>query len=108
MNNLYGWVMSEYLPYGGFKQLKNVDEFDVNLISEKSPIGYFLEIDLEYPNDLHELHNDYPLVPEKLAISSDMLSQYCKEIADKYEILWVTKLIMQFITEIFSCICLQE
>ena len=51
-------------------------------------------MDLEYPNDLHELHNDYPLVPEKLAISSDMLSQYCKEIADKYEILWVTKLIM--------------
>ena len=94
MNHLYGWGLSGYLPYGGFKWLKNADEFDVNLISEKSPIGYFLEIDLEYPNDSHELHNDYPLVPEKLAISSDMLSQYCKEIADKYEILWVTKLIM--------------
>ena len=94
MNHLYGWGLSGYLPYGGFKWLKNADEFDVNLISEKSPIGYFLEIDLEYPNDLHELHNDYPLVPEKLAISSDMLSQYFKEIADKYEILWVTKLIM--------------
>ena len=94
MNHLYGWGLSGYLPYGGFKWLKNADEFDVNLISEKSPIGYFLEIDLEYPNDLHELHNDYPLVPEKLAISSDILSQYCKEIADKYEILWVTKLIM--------------
>ena len=55
-------------------------------ISEKSPIGYFLEVDLEYPDELHELHNDFPLAPEKLAVSSDMLSKYCKKIADKYEI----------------------
>ena len=86
MKNLYGWAMSEYLPYGRFEWLKNVDEFDVNLISEKSEIGYFLEVDLKYPDELHELHNDYPLAPEKLAVSSDMLSKYCKEIADKYEI----------------------
>ena len=55
-------------------------------ISKKSPIGFFLEVDLEYPDELHELHNDYPLAPEKLAVSSDMLSKYCKKIADKYEI----------------------
>ena len=48
--------------------------------------GYFLEVDLEYPEELHELHNHYPLAPEKLAVSSDMLSKYCKEIADRYEI----------------------
>ena len=60
--------------------------FDVNSVSEKSPMGYFLEVYLEYPDELHELHNDYPLAPEKLAISSDMLSKFCKEIADKYEI----------------------
>ena len=35
---------------------------------------------------LHELRNDYPLAPEKLAVSNDMLSKYCKKIADKYEI----------------------
>ena len=86
MNNLHGWTMSEYLPYGKFKRLKNVDGFDVMSISEKSPIGYILEVDLEYPDELHELHNDYPLAPEKLAVSSDMLSKYCKKIADKYEI----------------------
>ena len=50
MNNLYGWVMTNCLPYGGFKWLKNVDGFDVNPISEKSPIGYILEVDLEYPD----------------------------------------------------------
>ena len=60
--------------------------FDVMSISEKSPIGYFLEVNLEYPDELHQLHNDYPLATEKLAVSSDMLSKYCKEIADKYEI----------------------
>ena len=86
MNNLYGWAMSEYLSYEGFKWLKNVDEFDVMSINEKSPIGYLLEVDLKYPDNLHELHNDYPLTPEKLAVSSDILSQYCKKITDKYEI----------------------
>ena len=89
INNLYGWAMSEYLPYEGFKWLKNLDEFDVISISKKSYIEYFLEVDLEYPNELHELHNDYPLAPEKPAVSSDMLSKYCKEIADKYEIKFV-------------------
>ena len=56
------------------------------LISENSSTGYILNIDLEYPDELHVLHNDYPLAPEKLAIPYDMLSDYCKTIADKYEI----------------------
>ena len=47
---------------------------------------YFLEVNLEYPDELHELHNDYSLAPEKLAVSSDILSKYCKKIADKYKI----------------------
>ena len=63
MNNLYGWAMSEYLPYDGFKWFKNVDEFDMMSINEQSPIGYFLQVDLEYPNKLYELYNDYPLAP---------------------------------------------
>ena len=86
MNNLYGWAMSGYLPYGGFKYLKSVDNFEVNSVSENNPIGYILEVDLEYPDELHVLHNDYPLAPEKLAISYDMLSDYCKKIANEFEI----------------------
>ena len=54
----------EYLPYEGFKWFKNVSGFDMVSINEKSPIGYFLEVDLEYPDALHELHNDYKLDPE--------------------------------------------
>ena len=86
MNNLYGWAMSGYLPYGGFKWLKNVDGFDVTLIVKKSRIDYILEVDLEYPDELHELHNDNPIAPEKLAFCYDMLSNYCKKIADEYGI----------------------
>ena len=86
MNNLYGWGMSEYLPYGSFKWLKNIDKFDIMSINDKSPIGYFLEVDHEHPDELHELHNDFPLAPETRAVSSNVLSKYCKEIDDKYEI----------------------
>ena len=85
-NNMYGWAVSGYLPYGGFKWLKNVNNFDINSISENIPRGYILEVDFEHPDELHVLHNDYPLAPEKLAISYEMLSDYCNEIADKYEI----------------------
>ena len=86
MNNLDVWAMSGYLPYGGFKWLKSLDNFDVNSISEKSPVGYILEVDLEYPDELHVLHNNYPLAPEKIAIPYDMLSDYCEKIADEYGI----------------------
>ena len=53
--------------------VKNVDKFDMMSISEKSLIGYFLEVGLEYPDELHNFHNDYPRAPEKLVFSSDML-----------------------------------
>ena len=85
-NNLYGWSISEYLPYEKFEWLENIDKFDVMSINEKSDIGHILEVDLKYPKELHELHNDYPLAPEKLAVTNDMLSKYCKKIAEKYDI----------------------
>ena len=71
-NKLYGCSMSKYLPDGEFEWLENVDEFEVNSINEKSKIGYFLEVDLKYPDELPELHNDYPLAPEKLAVTNDI------------------------------------
>ena len=79
-NNLYGWTMSDQPPYGGFKWLRNVDKFDVNSVSENSSIEYILEVDLQYPDELHVLHNDYPLTPEKIAIPFDILSDYCKNL----------------------------
>ena len=79
-NNLYGWTMSEYLPYERFKWLKNVDGFDVMSISKESKTGIIFEVDLEYPDELHESHNDYPLAPEKLALSNGMCQIIVKKL----------------------------
>ena len=49
-------------------------------------MGYILEVDLEYPDELHYLHNDFPLAQEKFALPYGMLSDYCNKIADKYGI----------------------
>ena len=79
-NNLYGWGMSQYLSYWEFRWSKNIDKFDVNSFSENRSIGYIIEVDLKYPDELHYLHNNYSLAPEKIAISYDTLSNYCKKL----------------------------
>jgi len=63
-NNLYGWAMSLPLPVRGFKwmtDLKNWREF-----SDQEGRGCILAVDLEYPKKLHDLHNEYPLAPERI------------------------------------------
>ncbi|KAL4104412.1 hypothetical protein QTP88_004104 [Uroleucon formosanum] len=64
-NNLYGWAMSKYLPTGDFKWVDSLNDFDVMNISDKSCKGYILEVDLHYPKELHDLHSDFPLAPER-------------------------------------------
>ena len=89
MNNLYGTVMSfDYLPYEGFRFLseEEIKVFDIYSIPENSLIGYILKVDLEYCWDVHDLHNDYPLFPGKIAVSYEILSNYCKDTGDKYDI----------------------
>ena len=88
MNNLYGKAMSKYLPYGGFKWVK-VNNETINRVlnkSDNSLHGYILEVDLYYPKELHEKHNDYPMAPEKIKIEEEMLSPYSLEIKNKYDI----------------------
>ena len=72
--------MNEYLPYERFKWLENIDNFDIMSVNDKNPIGYFLEVDLEYPEELHELHNDFPLAPEKLTVSNDSCQNIVKKL----------------------------
>ena len=88
MNNFYGFAVIQPMPYSEFDFLtkKEIHKFCLNSVSENSAIGYILEIDLEYSFELHDIHNDYPLAPEKIEISSDMLSKYCSDIANKYGI----------------------
>ena len=87
-NNLYGWAMSQYLPTGGFKWMteNQINNLDLAKYKEDSKKGLILEVDLEYPKELHDLHNDYPLGPEKVCVTKDMLSEYCQKTATKYNI----------------------
>ena len=87
-NNLYGWAMSQYLPTGNFKWMtdKEISKIDLGKYKADGKKGLIPEVDLEYPQELHDIHNDYPVAPEKVKVSNNMLSTYCKKIAEKYDI----------------------
>ena len=61
-NNFYGWAMSKQLPTSGFKWMTD------NELDDWKHLSCFLKVDLEYPEDLDDLHNDYPLAPERIKI----------------------------------------
>ena len=82
-NNLYGWAMSQSLPNGDFKWLPTKDPEIYKNYTEDTRKGVILEVDLEYPEELHDLHNDYPLAPEKILVTDDMLSNYCRDLKEK-------------------------
>ena len=77
-NNLYSWAMSQYLPTGNFRWMtdKEINKIDLGKYKVDGKKGLILEVDLEYPRELHDLHNDYPVAPEKAKVSKDMLSRY--------------------------------
>ena len=88
MNNLYGGEMSEYLPYEKLKWVK-VNNETVNRVLNKSDHslhGYSLEVDLDYPEQLHDIHNDYSLASEKIKTEEEMLSPYSLEIKKENDI----------------------
>ena len=87
-NNLYGWAMSQYLPTGNFKWMtdKEISKIDLGKCKADGKKGWIIEVDLEYPQELHDIHNDYPVTPEKVKVSKNIISDYCKKIAEKYNI----------------------
>ncbi|VDI13125.1 Hypothetical predicted protein [Mytilus galloprovincialis] len=69
-NNLYGCAMSRYMPTDGFKWVANIKEIPrPDEIDPESPVGYIMEVDLEYPENLNDDHNDYPFAPESIEIN---------------------------------------
>ena len=78
-NNLCGWAMSQYLPTGNFKWMtdKEISKVDLGKYKADGKKGLILEVDQEYPQELHDMHNDYPVCPEKVKVSKNMLSAYC-------------------------------
>lgn len=75
-NNLYGWAMSQSLPEGNFRWLEDneIAAIDWTKTRKGSDTGYVIECDLQYPKELHDKHNDYPLAPERIAVNSKMWS----------------------------------
>jgi hypothetical protein len=74
-NNLYGWAMCQPLPTHEFDWLNSycIENLDVNSISLDGDTGYIFEVDMEYPKELHDLHNDYPLAPESFKIEPEII-----------------------------------
>ena len=62
-NNLYYWAMCQPLPYAVFRWVDDVDNFNVMNVALDSPTDYVLEVDLEYPQHLHDAHSDLPFYP---------------------------------------------
>ena len=85
-NNLYGWAMSQLLPIGDFKWEEDPNNIDYEDYLDDSDRGLVLDVDLEYPERLHLEHIGYPLAPESMEKKKDMLSDYAKEISEKYNI----------------------
>ena len=87
-NNLYGWAMSQHLPTSGFRRMteKEIDKIDLTKYKKDSKKGLILEVDLEYPKELHDMHDDYPLAPERMKVTKDILSTYCETIRKRFNI----------------------
>src|SRR3977135_1611314 len=86
-NNLYGISMSQFLPYSGFVWWtdESINYFNSNLeeatrqiknVPDESNVGYFLQVDLHYPNSIKELTKNFPLAPNKRSVAAEELSDY--------------------------------
>jgi hypothetical protein len=81
-NNLYGWAMSQKLPTRGFLwgEATNWNAERIIALPDDADTGAFLEVDLEYPAELHDSHNDFPLCPERLSPPEEWLSPYARSV----------------------------
>ena len=71
-NNLYGWTMCKKLPVSNFTWVEDLSIFTESFIKnydENSDTGYILEVDVEYPENLHKLHRDLPFLPGRMKIN---------------------------------------
>ena len=96
-NNLYGWAMTQKLPVHSFKwmtkeEIENIFNNQIVQVWEKTPC--ILEVDLEYPEELHDLHNDYPLCPERVECENGV-KKLIPNLRDKYNYVIHYKNLMQ-------------
>jgi hypothetical protein len=77
--------MSQPLPHGFFRFLEQneIEQFNIHTIPVDGSKGYILEVSLQYPEHLHDHHNDFPLAPESKHVEDDELSPYAKRVLKK-------------------------
>ena len=68
-NNLYGWAMIQPLPTGGFRWVNDLTSYEIGRLAKLENKGYLLEVDVKYPKELHDLHNELPFMCEKMKIN---------------------------------------
>lgn len=74
---MYGNAMREKLPISDFKWVSSDDELysnadSIKRLSDDSEYGYIFEVDLYYPKELHDLHNDYPFCAERRQLPDEV------------------------------------
>ena len=83
-NNLYGGVMEKLpLPLNSFETVQNINLSKILETSNDSEEGYILEVDLHYPDKLHDGHEDFPLAPTKERIYYKSLGESQQELLEK-------------------------
>ena len=95
-NNLYGWAMSQKLPVNGFKWVKNLSKFNEILVrnfDENSDKGYFVEVDVDYPKKLFDLHKDLSFLPERKKVNK--VEKFICNIEDKEKYVMHIKVLKQ-------------
>lgn len=77
---MYGSAQTKPLPTNEFKWLSQseIDALEVRDCDEEDEHGYILEVDLLYPTKLHASHNSFPLAPERMVVTEEMMSDYSK------------------------------
>ena len=89
-NNLYGFAMIQPLPVNGFDWVEDLSKMDEDFIksyNEDSDKGYILEVDVEYPKNLHDLHGGLPFLPERIKI--DKCNKLVCNLYDKKAMLFI-------------------
>jgi hypothetical protein len=82
-NNLYGWAMSQYLPYKNISLNNEIEIETILKTADDSDVGYIVECDLEFPEEIQDKLKEFPPCPETLAPTKDMLSQYQQKTVEK-------------------------
>ena len=86
-NNLYGWAMSQSLQECRFSCVDEQESVDYMNVSEDAETGYILAVDLEYPAEIHNQHNDYPMAPQKRTVRINDVSEYSQKLRKDFSFL---------------------